>query len=224
MTANILLIESSRLSAPSFAPSLEKKGYKVLIENGVNDALRLEERDGLDLVILDAASMQTSGLRMCKKLASSLNGIPIILVTPEGTDAKPLSGSNLVLEHPFTARKLLNRIDRFIPDKDEADVLKVGEISLLVDRQIVRCKGRESRLTPKQAELLELFLKNPGRVMTREKLIKLIWNTEYVGDTRTLDVHMSWLRKAVEPDPSNPQFLITIRGVGYRLTILESTE
>ncbi len=91
-------------------------------------------------------------------------------MTPEGTGAKPLSGSNLVLEHPFTARKLLNRVDRFIPGKDEAEVLQVGKISLLVNRRIVRCMERESRLTPKQAELLELFLRNPGRVMTRESL------------------------------------------------------
>ncbi len=222
MTADILLIESSRLSAPSFAPSLEKKGYRVHIQNGVGEALKCHGSGGLDLVILDAASMQTSGLRMCKKLASSLNGIPIILVTPEGTGAKPLSGSNLVLEHPFTPRKLLNRVDRFIPGKDESEVVQAGKISLLVNRRIVRCMERESRLTPKQAELLELFLRNPGRVMTREKLINFIWNTEYVGDTRTLDVHMSWLRKAIEPDPSKPQFLITIRGVGYRLEMPES--
>lgn len=219
MSANILLIESARVSAPSFAPSLKKKGYLVSIRNKVKDVLKEDQPDNYDLVILDAASMQTSGFRMCKKLASSMNGVPIIHITPEGTGSAPKCSKSLILEQPFTARKLLNRVVRFIPKDDEAKPVQTGPISLHVERQIVRCHGRETRLTPKQTELLKLFLDNPGRVMTREKIIKLIWNTEYVGDTRTLDVHMSWLRKAVEADPSNPRLFITIRGIGYRLDV-----
>lgn len=222
MTTNILLIESARLSAPSFAPSLEKKGYSISIENKVKDVLNKKNTKDYDLVILDAASMQTSGYRMCKKLSGKLDGIPIILLTPEGTGTLPESGYALVLEHPFTSRKLINRVIRFEPGEEEGKLLKTGPISLSTSRKIVRCMGNEARLTPKQMDLLKLFMKNPGRVMTRAKLIKQIWDTEYTGDTRTLDVHMSWLRKSIEPDPANPRFFVTIRGVGYRLDIPKS--
>jgi len=222
MSANILLIESSRVNAPSFAPSLEKKGYTVVVENKVKDVINCSPPKPYDLVILDAASMQTSGYRMCRKLASSVDGIPIILLTPEGTGPAPESGSSLVLEQPFTSRKLINRVSRFLPGDNGGKQLQAGPITLWANRHIVHCLGKETRLTPKQTELLKLFMKNSGRVMTRARLIKLIWNTEYTGDTRTLDVHMSWLRRAVEPDPSNPQFFVTIRGVGYRLDIPQS--
>ncbi|MBN1264478.1 MAG: response regulator transcription factor [Anaerolineales bacterium] len=218
MTENILLIESARLSAPSFAPSLEKKGYFVTVINKVRDVKQVGTSTVYDLVILDAASMQTTGYRMCKKLAADMNGVPIILVTPEGTGDTPESGSRLVLEQPFTSRKLLNRVVRFLPG-EEGKLLKAGPITLSMNKHVVRCLGNEEKLTPKQAELLKLFMKNPGRVMTRAKLIKLVWDTEYTGDTRTLDVHMSWLRKAIEPDPDNPRFFVTIRGVGYRMDL-----
>ena len=147
-------------------------------------------------------------------------GVPVILVSPEGSRPDTASGATLTLMHPFTARKLLNRVARMLPG-DDKEVLKVGPIVLNQAQRKVRCLKKEARLTPKEVKLLEMFLNSPGKLLTRKKLIKRVWNTEYMGDTRTLDVHMSWLRKAIEPDPKNPRFFRTVRGMGYRLDLPE---
>jgi DNA-binding response OmpR family regulator len=124
----------------------------------------------------------------------------------------------VVLSPPFTLRKLLNRIAPLLPG-DGAHLLHVGPIRLDWERKRVNCQGHEARLTPRLAHLLRLLMENPGTVMERERLFREIWNTEYTVDTRTLDVHISWLRQAIEEDPRRPRFLKTIRGVGYRLDV-----
>ena len=114
----------------------------------------------------------------------------------------------------------MNRVHRLLPG-DERYLIKVGPIKLNLAQRKVQCEGKDERLTPKQAKLLELFIQNPGRLLTRKRLIREVWYTDYTGDTRTLDVHMSWLRQAIEPDPKNPKYLKTIRGMGYRLDFPE---
>jgi DNA-binding response OmpR family regulator len=219
----ILLIESDRTNAPSFAPALEKKGYSVSIFHDVDLALDLSEEEPPDIIVLDAASMRTSGTRMCRSLRSKFDGFPIILVSPEGSNHDPNSGADLTLIHPFTARKLLNRIANLLPG-DESYMLGVGPIRLNLAQRRVDVLGKEARLTPRQAKLLEVFMLNPGRLLSRKFLIKQVWHTDYVGDTRTLDVHMSWLRRAIEPDSNRPIFLKTIRGMGYRLDLPAADE
>jgi DNA-binding response OmpR family regulator len=214
----ILLIESGRASAPSLASVLEKKGYRVDIHHRVETALNHAQKSEPDLVVLDAASMQASGSRMCRSLRSGLNGVPILLVSSRGTAPESIQGASVILVHPFTPRKLINRVTRLLPG-DTRDVLELGPIKLNLAQRTVRCLGRESRLTPKEARLLEVFLQNPGKLLPRASLIRQVWHTDYTGDTRTLDVHMSWLRRALEPDPAEPRFLKTIRGVGYRLDL-----
>lgn len=216
--ANILLIESGRANAPSFAPALDKKGYTVSIHHKLDSGLEEARKNEPDLIILDAASMKTSGKRLCRKTRVELDGVPIILVSPEGTQPDPACGASLTLVHPFTPRKLLNRVARMLPG-DGSFTLEMGPIKLDLGQSKVRCLEKESRLTPKLAQLLEVFMHNPGRLMTRKKLIRQVWHTDYIGDTRTLDVHMSWLRRAIEPDPMRPHFLKTIRGMGYRLDL-----
>jgi DNA-binding response OmpR family regulator len=214
----ILLIESDRANAPSFAPALEKKGYEVLTRHQVTTALTAAAEHKPDLVILDAASMKTSGARMSRITRARLDGVPIVLVAPQGTRPDPGGGASLTLVQPLTPRKLLNRVTRLLPG-DERFNLEMGPIKLNLAQRKVRCRGRESRLTPKQAKLLEAFMHNPGRLMTRETLIRQVWHTDYTGDTRTLDVHMSWLRRSIEDDPKQPSLLKTIRGMGYRLDL-----
>jgi DNA-binding response OmpR family regulator len=107
---------------------------------------------------------------------------------------------------------------RLLPG-DERYVLQAGPVKLNLAQRKVRVNGKEARLTPKQSKLLELFMHNPGKLLTRKKLIREVWLTDYTGDTRTLDVHMSWLRHAIEPDPAKPEFLHTIRGMGYRFDL-----
>jgi len=217
-SSRILLIESGRPSAPSLARILEKKGHQVQVHHKVDGAISLAQKDEPDLVVLDAASMQASGARMCRSLRSGLNGVPILLVSPEGTDPETIQGASVVLVQPFTPRKLINRVTRLLPG-DARYLLEVGPIRLNLAQRTVRCLGRESRLTPKEARLLEVFLQSPGKLLTRTALIRQVWHTDYTGDTRTLDVHMSWLRRAIEPDPREPRFLKTIRGMGYRLDV-----
>jgi len=217
--ANILLIESGRASDPSFGPALEKKGYQVDIKHKIDRAITtLRDSPEPDLVILDAASMRTPGTRLCRKVRDNLNGVPIILVSPEGTRAESSTGASLMLVHPFTARKLLNRVARLLPG-DERYTLTAGPLKLNIAQRKVVAHGKEARLTPKQAKLLEVFIRNAGRLMTRKALIRQVWHTDYTGDTRTLDVHISWLRRAVERDPKRPQLIRTIRGMGYRLDL-----
>jgi DNA-binding response OmpR family regulator len=221
--ANILLIESGRASDPSFAPALEKKGYQVNIKHKVDRAISgPEDRPEPDLVILDAASMRTPGTRLCRKVRDKLNGVPIILVSPEGTRAESSTGASLILVHPFTARKLLNRVARLLPG-DERYTLSAGPLKLNLAQRKVIAHGKEARLTPKQAKLLEVFIRNAGRLMTRKTLIRQVWHTDYTGDTRTLDVHISWLRRAIEVDPKRPKLIRTIRGMGYRLDLPAKT-
>ena len=114
--------------------------------------------------------------------------------------------------------KLENRIITLSPSNED-DVIKVGPIHLDVDRQVVCCLGKEEHITPRMAKLLRLLLKKPGVVQEREALFKEIWRTDYIADMRSLDVHINWLRKAIEKDPSNPQFIITARGKGYKIEI-----
>lgn len=216
--SKVLLIESNRASAPSFAPSLEKKGYNVAVRHRLDKALSSASNIDPDIVILDAASMRTPGTRLCRRIREKMDGVPIILISPEGTEPESGSGASLILIQPFTPRKLLNRVARMVPG-DERFNLEVGPLRLNLAQRKVQCFGRESRLTPKQSKLLEVFMRNPGRLMTRKALIQKVWHTDYTGDTRTLDVHISWLRQAVEPDPTKPTLIRTIRGMGYRMDL-----
>ncbi|MGB2897440.1 MAG: response regulator transcription factor [Anaerolineales bacterium] len=216
--AEVLLIESSRANAPSFAPALERKGYEVQVHHKLEKAVSSAKKTIPDLLVLDAASMKTSGTRMCRKARAALDGVPIILVSPENTKPDRGSGATLTLIHPFTPRKLLNRVERMLPG-DGRFTLEAGPIKLNIAKGRVRCLKKQERLTPKLTKLLEVFLRNPGRLMMRKTLIRKVWQTDYTGDTRTLDVHMSWLRQAIETNPSCPKYFKTIRGMGYRLDI-----
>ncbi|HLA96878.1 MAG TPA: response regulator transcription factor [Anaerolineales bacterium] len=218
MKVKILWIEGKRAEGPSFIPSLRKKGFEVDIVSTGNEALeRLFEIDP-DLTILNAASMRSNGKRICKSLRDQMNGMPILVIASADSIIPQDICAQVVLKLPFTARKLINRIVPLLPG-DGVNMLHVGSIRLDMEKKRVRCQGREARLTPRLADLLRILMQNPGIVLERKELFRRIWNTEYTGDTRTLDVHISWLRQAIEEDPRHPQFLKTIRGVGYRLDI-----
>ena len=218
MTAKILLIEGKQSDHDSFAPGLTKKGNQVeTIANGSMALARLVSLDP-DMVIVDAASLRTNGKRICQSLRRENEILPIILILPNEQKLAEKVDANVVLALPFTVQKLVNRIRPFMP-VDESDLLHVGPIRLNLKQRHVRCLGRQSRLTPHLVTLLKLLMEHPGEVMERGTLFRLAWNTEYTGDTRTLDVHLSWLRRAIEADPRHPRFLKTVRGVGYRLDI-----
>jgi DNA-binding response OmpR family regulator len=216
MKASILWVEGTRTDSSSFVPSLRKKEYLVeIVPTGSAALARLVELDP-DLVVVNAASLRSSGKRICNEIREQSAKLPIVLiVSPEHT-VSGVTAANVVLELPFTSRKLLNRITPLLPG-DGKNILHVGFIRLDLELQRVRCKGREARLTPRMTHLLQVLLLHAGEAVERQKLFSEVWDTQYTGDTRTLDVHISWLREALEEDPRQPQFLKTIRGVGYRL-------
>lgn len=219
--AKVLLVERDRRSAPSFAEALESKGYVVVIEHNAQAALKRASSYSPDVVVLDVASLKTSGARMCRALNAQLNGTPILIVADKKNKPGARCGASLTLMKPFTPRKLINGVARLAP-ADEGASLQVGPIRLSFRQRRVSCGGREERVTPMQAKLLEFFLRHPGELLSRKALIKHVWETDYTGDTRTLDVHMSWLRSVIEPNPSRPRYLKTVRGQGYRLEVPES--
>jgi DNA-binding response OmpR family regulator len=218
MKVRILWVEGKRAESPPFVPSLRKKGYLIEIVSTGNEALtRLLDFDP-DLVVVNAASMRTTGKRICRSLRDKSNGVPVVIISDPERPAAADICANVILPLPFTTRKLLNRISPLLPGDDEP-ILHVGPIRLFPDRKLVRCQGREATLTPRLAHLLRLFMEHPGEALEREQLFREVWNTEYTVDTRTLDVHISWLRHAIEEDPRKPRFLKTMRGLGYRLDI-----
>jgi len=216
MKARILWVEGKRTDFKSFIPSLRKKDYWVeTAPTGSAAVARLLEVDP-DLVVVNAASLRSSGKQICNGIRERSKDLPIVLILAPHHKISGLSSANVILELPFTARKLLNRIAPLLPG-DGKSILHVGLIRLDLELKRVRCMGREARLTPRLSHLLRVLLNHAGEAVDRQKLFSEVWDTKYTGDTRTLDVHISWLREALEENPRQPQFLKTIRGVGYRL-------
>lgn len=223
MKARILWLEGKRAESPPFIPGLRKKGYQVeTVSSGAEALARFPTFDP-DLVVVNAASMRTSGKRICRSLRELSNGVPIVVISDPESQVKDNLGANVVLQLPFTTRKLLNRISPLLPGEGE-DMIHTGPIRLFLERKLVHCQGREATLTPRLAHLLRIFMEHPGEALEREQLFREVWNTEYTVDTRTLDVHISWLRHALEEDPRKPVLLKTIRGMGYRLDVATANQ
>ena len=216
-TATILVIERSGKNEHTFVPSLERKGFEVRTVHTGKLAIDRAKKRKPNLVILDAASLETSGNRIGAHLRDSLNGVPVIHIrsSEHAVGDEKAGPGDISLDMPFTARKLLNRVQRLLPD-DREEALSQGPIKLNLRQRVVQSHGREKRLTPKCAQLLELFMRHPDETLNRNFLMKKVWNTDYVGDTRTLDVHVCWLREAVERRPAKPRHVVTVRGIGYR--------
>ncbi len=213
----ILLIERTNNSEVTFGGDLKDKGYTIEVVSSGQAALIHAQALKVVLIILNAASLGSNGIRICKRLRERLLTVPIIHIFAEDIDPTLIktaeADTNLIL--PFTTRKLVNRIKRYLPT-EQNDTIQVGVISLSPANRIVEAHGKEKRLTPKTASLLEVFLKHPNETLDRSYLMRQVWETDYVGDTRTLDVHVRWVREAVEPDPASPEHIVTVRGVGYR--------
>ena len=213
----ILIIEGKRTDRSSFSLDLTKKGYLVSsFPNGIR-ALEHLSTNQPHVIIIDAESMKTSGKRICQQIHETDSTVPIILIVGKNADPEEKVTANERLFMPFTAQKLLNRIKPFLP-LSHNDVIRCGLIELDVRHRLVRANnGQPLKLTPRLVLLLRLLMEKHGEVIPREDLFKKAWDTNYTGDTRTLDVHISWLRKALGDNPRSPRYLKTLRGVGYRL-------
>ncbi len=217
MQAKILCIEGTQSGSQTFAAVLRKKGHQVEVVATGKAALAQLETNPIDVVVVNAASLRTTGTRICQSLRNWSESLPIILIL-EASDPTQESPANIILKLPFTIRKLDNRIRPFLPLESDK-IIVAGAIELDLEHNQVRCQGRETQLTPRMAHLLELLMCKPGTVLSREDLFCTAWETTFTGDTRSLDVHISWLRRAIEADPRKPEFIKTLRGVGYRLDV-----
>jgi len=221
MSLKVFLIEKDTSALSSLRPRLEKKGYTVSAVRSRKKALEQIGADKPDLIILDATSPRLDGRRTCQALRQKVGEVPIILIS-EGDNESGYTEADFHLAAPFTFRKLINRMKRATQGKEQSgETLEVGGLVLNFDRRSVTRGKKRHQLTPKQFKLLEVFMRNPGKVLSRKFLMKNVWETDYVGDTRTLDVHVRWLREKIEEDPSSPVYLCTVRGVGYRFEVPE---
>jgi DNA-binding response OmpR family regulator len=216
--AILLLIEGKHADHPTFTPALRKKGFVVeLASNGSQALARLSDGFAPELIVVNAATLRSNGKRICQSLREKTASLPILLIVDEDREVE-IMAADAVLSLPFTAQKLVNRIRHLLPG-DGKDSIHAGPIRLDVEKRMVRCQGKQARLTPRLVNLLKAMIDHRGEVVERKALFSQVWETNYTDDTRTLDVHISWLRQALETDPDSPQLLKTIRGVGYRLDV-----
>jgi DNA-binding response OmpR family regulator len=216
--STLLVIEGKHADHPAFITALRKKGFVAeLVSNG-NEALgRLAAGFKPDVVVVNAASIRTSGIRICKSLREKDSELPILVILDPDREIGKIE-ADVILSLPFTAQKLVNRIRHLLPG-DAGDDIQAGPVHLDVEKRIVRCLDKQARLTPRLMRLLKTLIEHQGEVIERKLLFSHVWETDYTDDTRTLDVHISWLRRAIEVDPETPVFIKTIRGVGYRLDV-----
>ncbi|MBI5928418.1 MAG: response regulator transcription factor [Chloroflexi bacterium] len=221
----VLLIESKQNNkktsdAPqsSFVVVL-RRNYEVHIAHSAKMAVEVATEHIPAVAVLDSVSMRTTGVRVCQSLRRHAPLLPIIHIVPSPESGQKIhSGADVVLPAPFTPRKLINRIERFLAI-NQGNTLDVGPFKLDFKRNMLITHKGEYRLTPKMATLLEEFLHHPNEVLARGYLMSKVWQTDYMGDTRTLDVHIRWIREAVEENPGKPLYIKTMRGIGYLLDL-----
>ena len=217
MVLRILFVEKDITTADLLIPSLERKGYQVSVAQTQRQATGRVRSLRPDLLVVDVASFGIRGYKVSEAVRARSEGVPTILLLEEG-HASAGSAAEAFMTPPFTSRKLLYRIRKVTKHLSRREI-RAGCLVLDPHTRTLH-RGEETlHLRPKEAELLALFMCNPGRVITRRELMKQIWDTDYMGDTRTLSVHVRWIRQKIEEDPSSPRYLRTIRGVGYRFQV-----
>lgn len=224
-SARILIVEDEQSFSEALAFMLRKEGFSVAVAADGPSAVSHFERDGADLVLLDLMLPGMPGTDVCKAIRQSSN-VPIIMVTAKDSEIDKVIGLELgaddYVTKPFSAAELMARVRAVLRRavQTEADLLpgtiNAAGVRMDIDRHIVTVDGTPVRLPLKEFALLELLMRNAGRVLTRGQLIDRVWGVDHVGDTKTLDVHVKRLRAKIEPEPSEPQRLLTVRGVGYK--------
>ena len=214
----ILIIEGKRGSSPSFGKELIKKGYRVTKASSGSAGLEVIDSIKPHALVIDAASLRSSGARISQSFRVLDDLLPIILIIDKDQTKPNNADATLVLRLPFTVQKLINRLRAYHPT-DGKYIFHVGPIELNTRTRLVNCYDRQTKLTPRMVKILQILIDNKGKIVKRDPLFMDVWETEYTGDTRTLDVHISWLRRAIEEDPRNPKLIKTVRGVGYILKV-----
>ncbi len=221
----VLIVEDEESMADPLSFLLRKEGFSTEIVGNGPDALIEYDRNGADIVLLDVMLPGMSGTEVCRQLRAR-GPVPVIMVTARDSEIDKVVGLELgaddYITKPYSTRELVARIRAVLRrgadlDEPESPILQAGPVRMDVDRHVVHVHGDQISLPLKEFDLLEYLIRNSGRVLTRGQLIDRIWGSDYVGDTKTLDVHVKRLRAKIEPDPAAPRYLITVRGLGYKL-------
>jgi two-component system response regulator RegX3 len=224
--ARILLVEDEESLADSVRYNLEREGFGVIVAGDGRRAIERFRADQPNLVILDLMLPELSGLDVCRMIRQE-SDVPIIMVTAKDSEADKVTGLELgaddYVTKPFSIRELVSRVRAHLrrsrmlnPATPKDEMLDGGPVVMDVARHEVRVGDEPVAFPPKEFELLETFLRRKGRLLTREFLIEEVWGADYFGDTKTLDVHVKRIRRKVEPDPHEPRYLVTVRGLGYK--------
>jgi two-component system, OmpR family, response regulator RegX3 len=224
--ARVLVVEDEESWSDALTSMLRRDGFEVAVAGTGPLALAEFDHNGADLVLLDLMLPQMSGIEVCHELRARGN-VPIIIVSALDSEIDRVVGLEIgaddYVTKPYSVRELLARVRTVLrrcgggDSTAEAPRLVVGPIEMDVERHLVLTDGGEVSLTVKEFQVLELLLRNPGRVLTRSQLIDRVWGPGYVGDMRTLDVHVKRIRTKIEKDPATPRHLLTVRGVGFKL-------
>lgn len=243
MGRKILVVDDEAVLVETIAYNLEQAGYQVITAADGASALEVAHRDSPDLIILDIMLPEMDGLEVCRQLRREGNTAttPIIMLTARGDEIDKVVGLEVgaddYVTKPFGRRELLARVrallrrSEYPPAQSDRDAqnlpgdasqsqrtgreLLAGPLRIDLAGRRVNCRGKELELQPKQFDLLTYLARNRGTVLTRDQLLQNVWGYDYVGDTRTVDVHVRWLREKLEEDPANPKLIQTVRGVGY---------
>ncbi|MFN8088013.1 MAG: two-component sensory transduction protein RegX [Mycobacterium sp.] len=224
---SVLIVEDEESLADPLAFLLRKEGFEATVVGDGPAALAEFDRSGADIVLLDLMLPGMTGTDVCKQLRAR-SSVPVIMVTARDSEIDKVVGLELgaddYVTKPYSARELIARIRAVLrrgaenEDPGVSDgVLEAGPVRMDVERHIVTVNGQPITLPLKEFDLLEYLMRNSGRVLTRGQLIDRVWGADYVGDTKTLDVHVKRLRSKIEADPANPVHLVTVRGLGYKL-------
>ena len=225
----ILIVEDEQSFSEPLSFLLGKEGYETEIAPDGNKALEIFGKKGADLILLDLMLPGMAGTEVCKQIRA-ISTVPIIMLTAKDDEVDTVVGLELgaddYVTKPYSSRELLARIravlrrrSDFVLEEGQGSVVQVGQIRLDTDRHLVTFNNENILLPLKEFELLEFLMRNAGRVLTRIQIIDRIWGNDYVGDTKTLDVHIKRLRSKFEKDPANPELIQTVRGLGYKMEL-----
>jgi two-component system response regulator RegX3 len=220
----ILVVEDEESLSDPLAYLLTREGFEVAVAADGHAALDEFDRSGADLVLLDLMLPGLPGNEVCRQLRSR-STVPVIMLTAKDSEIDKVVGLEIgaddYVTKPYSSRELVARIRAVLRRRAEpedllAGTIEAGPVRMDVERHVVTVSGASVPMPLKEFELLEMLLRNAGRVLTRGQLIDRVWGSDYVGDTKTLDVHVKRLRAKIEPDPKEPRYLVTVRGLGYK--------
>ena len=221
----VLIVEDEESMADPLAFLLRKEGFSTAVAGSGPEALAEFDRSGADIVLLDLMLPGMSGTEVCRQLRTR-SAVPVIMVTARDSEIDKVVGLEMgaddYVTKPYSTRELVARIRAVLRRGTESEglaesVLVAGPVRMDVERHVVSVRDQEIALPLKEFDLLEYLMRNTGRVLTRGQLIDRVWGADYVGDTKTLDVNVKRLRSKIEPDPAAPRYLLTVRGLGYKL-------